>query len=247
MLSPSSSLVSSISGWPRARRSLVRTASEYARGSASCTASSRTAARPTRWSMIRAGALPGRKPGTRTCLAMFAYALSRLGLSSSKGTSTASRTLVGLRVSTVLFNALVSSYCDGGTGHRGGGRRAGRGGGIRTHGPSLPKRVRYQAAPHPGTVRECRRVRPGLPLRWSVLHAGVARWQSPSLPSWPCGFDSRPPLSSLLAGQRQFRADTHVSLHLLPGLACPERAPSQSVLVVQLDRQRVGDDPVRPW
>jgi hypothetical protein len=25
----------------------------------------------------------------------------------------------------------------------------GRGGGIRTHGPSLPKRVRYQAAPHP--------------------------------------------------------------------------------------------------
>ena len=25
-----------------------------------------------------------------------------------------------------------------------------RGGGIRTHGPSLPKRVRYQAAPHPG-------------------------------------------------------------------------------------------------
>ena len=93
---------------------MSRTASEYARGSASCTASSSTAARPTRWSMIRAGALPGRKPGTRTCLAMLAYALSRLGLSSSKGTSTASRTLVGLRVSTVLFNALVSSGCDGG-------------------------------------------------------------------------------------------------------------------------------------
>ena len=41
---------------------------------------------------------------------MLAYALSRLGLSSSKGTSTASRTRVGLRVSTVLFNALVSSW-----------------------------------------------------------------------------------------------------------------------------------------
>src|SRR5690349_10735801 len=249
MLSPSSSLVSSISGWPRARRSLVRTASEYARGSASCTASSRTAARPTRWSMIRAGALPGRKPGTRTCLAMFAYALSRLGLSSSKGTSTASRTLVGLRVSTVLFNALVSSYCDGGTGHRGGGRRAGRGGGIRTHGPSLPKRVRYQAAPHPGTVRECRRVRPGLPLRWSVLHAGVAQWQSPSLPSWPCGFDSRHPLSPSAAGQPLCGPGLHLSFHLLSCLACHGRAPRRSavpvLVVVQLDRERVRDDPIR--
>jgi integrase len=27
-------------------------------------------------------------------------------------------------------------------------------------------------------------------------HAGVAQWQSPSLPSWPCGFDSRHPLQT---------------------------------------------------
>ena len=29
-------------------------------------------------------------------------------------------------------------------------------------------------------------------------HAGVAQWQSPSLPSWPCGFDSRRPLQGRL-------------------------------------------------
>jgi hypothetical protein len=34
----------------------------------------------------------------------------------------------------------------------------GRGGGIRTHGPSLPKRVRYQAAPHP-VADKCRGAR----------------------------------------------------------------------------------------
>ena len=28
----------------------------------------------------------------------------------------------------------------------------------------------------------------------SAGHAGVAQWQSPSLPSWLCGFDSRRPL-----------------------------------------------------
>lgn len=30
--------------------------------------------------------------------------------------------------------------------------------------------------------------------RRSRANAGVAQWQSPSLPSWPCGFDSRRPL-----------------------------------------------------
>ena len=30
--------------------------------------------------------------------------------------------------------------------------------------------------------------------------AGVAQWQSPSLPSWPCGFDSRRPLHPLTSG-----------------------------------------------
>ncbi len=32
------------------------------------------------------------------------------------------------------------------------------------------------------------------PLPWAGTAAGVAQWQSPSLPSWPCGFDSRHPL-----------------------------------------------------
>src|SRR6476469_8001104 len=66
-------------------------------------ASSRTAPRPNRWSMTRAGILPLRKPGTVTCWLIFLYAASRLGLSSSKGTSTVSRTRVGFRVSTALF------------------------------------------------------------------------------------------------------------------------------------------------
>src|SRR5258708_33035233 len=79
-------------------------------------ASSRTAPRPNRWSMTRAGILPLRKPGTETCWLIFLYAASRLGLSSSKGTSTVSRTRVGFRVSTALFT--VGSpwglYVDGG-------------------------------------------------------------------------------------------------------------------------------------
>src|SRR5690242_4400041 len=53
--------------------------------------------------MMRAGILPLRKPGTVTWLLIFLYAASRLGLSSSKGTSTVSRTRVGFRVSTALF------------------------------------------------------------------------------------------------------------------------------------------------
>src|SRR5450631_3295948 len=53
--------------------------------------------------MIRAGTLPARKPGTLICEPIVLYAASRLGLSSSKGTSTVSLTRVGLRVSTALF------------------------------------------------------------------------------------------------------------------------------------------------
>ena len=53
--------------------------------------------------MMRLGTLPGRKPGMRTCEPIFLYAASRLGFSSSKGTSTSSRTRVGLKLSTVLF------------------------------------------------------------------------------------------------------------------------------------------------
>src|SRR5439155_24747129 len=65
--------------------------------------------------MIRAGTLPGRKPGTRTWDAIALYALSRLGLRSSNGTSTASRTRVGLRFSTVLFTCGCSLLAFGET------------------------------------------------------------------------------------------------------------------------------------
>ena len=57
--------------------------------------------------MMRAGTLPGRKPGIRICEPIFLYAASRLGFSSSNGTSTESRTRVGLRFSAVLFTAVV--------------------------------------------------------------------------------------------------------------------------------------------
>ena len=59
--------------------------------------------------MMRAGTLPGRKPGTRTCWAIFLYARSKSGLSSSNGTSTLIRTRVGLSRSTVLFTVRYSS------------------------------------------------------------------------------------------------------------------------------------------
>ena len=54
--------------------------------------------------MTAGGTLPRRKPGTLICLAICWYAASRLGLSSSKGTSTVSLARVGLKVSTALFN-----------------------------------------------------------------------------------------------------------------------------------------------
>jgi hypothetical protein len=37
-------------------------------------------------------------------------------------------------------------------------------------------------------------------------NAGVAQWQSPSLPSWPCEFDSRHPLQSTGPSQHAFTA-----------------------------------------
>src|SRR5690606_34547690 len=60
-----------------------------------------------RWSMTWRGALPGRKPGTRICCPTDWYASLMYGASSSNGTSTDSRTLVGLRVSTVLFTGVL--------------------------------------------------------------------------------------------------------------------------------------------
>src|ERR1035437_5198900 len=64
--------------------------------------------------MIRAGTLPARKPGTLICEPIVLYAASRLGLSSSKGTSTVSLTRVGLRVSTALFTMGQSRIVGGG-------------------------------------------------------------------------------------------------------------------------------------
>ena len=57
--------------------------------------------------MTCGGILPLRKPGTTIWLPMLLYAASRLGLSSSNGTSTMSLTLVGLKDSTVLFTVAV--------------------------------------------------------------------------------------------------------------------------------------------
>src|SRR3954447_14614390 len=62
---------------------------------------------PTWRSITIGGTLPRRKPGTLICWAMAWYALSRLGLSSSKGTSTVSLALVGLKVSTALFTGVL--------------------------------------------------------------------------------------------------------------------------------------------
>src|SRR5690349_12178581 len=73
--------------------------------------------------MIRAGTLPWRKPGTLICWAIVLYAASRLGLSSSKGTSTVSLARVGLKVSTALFTggspcSAVGGQATGRTGPR---------------------------------------------------------------------------------------------------------------------------------
>src|SRR6476646_5907980 len=64
--------------------------------------------------MTIGGTLPRRKPGMLICCAIFLYAASRLGLSSSKGTSTVSLARVGLKVSTALFTGvLLSTYTSG--------------------------------------------------------------------------------------------------------------------------------------
>ena len=103
MGSPSSNFDRSISGWLRGRILASCRAWLYQPGKAELMASSRTAARPTRWSTIAAGTLPLRKPGTGICEPMDLYAASRLGLNSSNGTSMVSLIRVGLRVSVVLF------------------------------------------------------------------------------------------------------------------------------------------------
>src|SRR4051812_19215463 len=103
-----------------------------------------TVSRPTRWSMIREGTLPLRNPGMLICEAIFLYAASTLGWSSSKGTSTLSLTRVGLRVSTADFTD--GSYVTRvGTVMRPGladPRRPGRGDRTRTCDLLLPKQAR---------------------------------------------------------------------------------------------------------
>src|SRR4051794_20091221 len=110
---PSSTSATSSSGWLIGTRLFSCSAWKYSCGSASLTASPMTASRPTRWSMTIAGTLPLRKPGMVTCCAILLYAASRLGLSSSKGTSTVSLTRVGFNVSTALFTGvlLVAGGC----------------------------------------------------------------------------------------------------------------------------------------
>src|SRR5581483_5294133 len=107
--SPSANSVTSTSGRPTTSSLASWMAWPYSSGSAELIASSSTAPRPMRWSMTRGGTLPFRKPGTVTCSAILLYAVSRLGSSSAKGTSTVSRTRVGSRVSTALFTAVISS------------------------------------------------------------------------------------------------------------------------------------------
>ena len=102
----SSNFVTSISGWASGSRSFSCSAAMYFCGTTSLIASSRTAPRPTWRSMTAGGTLPRRKPGTLICFAIFWYAASRLGLSSSKGTSTVSLARVGLKVSTALFTGV---------------------------------------------------------------------------------------------------------------------------------------------
>ena len=103
----SSNLVTSISGWASGVREFSSSAAKYFCGSTSLTASSSTAPRPTWRSMTIGGTLPLRKPGMLICWAIFLYAASRLGLSSSKGTSTVSLARVGLKVSTALFTTVL--------------------------------------------------------------------------------------------------------------------------------------------
>ena len=69
--SPSAISVTSMSGRPIGfTSSAVVTASEYFTGIAALTTSSSTTPRPSRASRMRAGALPGRNPGIRTCWAI---------------------------------------------------------------------------------------------------------------------------------------------------------------------------------
>ena len=68
-------------------------------------------------------------------------------------------------------------------------------------------------SPAPKAGALATRLRPGVPRKTVAGHAlhhpaGVAQWQSSSLPSWPCRFDPGHPLSRILNQRRgSFRSD----------------------------------------
>src|SRR3954462_12828460 len=111
------------------------------------------------------GTLPRRKPGTLICWAMVLWALSRLGLSSSKGTSTVSLARVGLKVSTALFTGGSPPHT--GSGARrcpGQDRNAGHGAGK-----PLARRLQPRAPPRRHlTANDRRRT-----ARWRTAAAGA--------------------------------------------------------------------------
>src|SRR6187401_3569000 len=178
--------------------------------------------RPKRWSITTGGTFPRRKPGMLTDLATSAYALSMLGLKSANGTSTVILTRVGLNCSTVLGTLLYS--CDGGAGRNekpfglaqadqnlhGPDSATGLVGklvcptliGGRSAKVGRPGRsVAASASALGAEDRRFESCRPDSVISLTALapedhhgNAGVAQWQSPSLPSWPCEFDSRHPL-----------------------------------------------------
>ena len=140
-----------MSGWPSACTPLSSTASVYSLGQRVVDRLLEHGRAPDPLVDDARGTLPGRKPGMRICDPISLYAVSRLGFSSSKGTSTASRTRVGLRFSTVLFTVLMLLGGASLGGSSVGGRRAardvtrlarlGREGGIRDPSPDLARRT----------------------------------------------------------------------------------------------------------
>ncbi len=114
--------------------------------------------------------------------------------------------------------------------------------------PSSWGRPKPGASRHPGQAGRCRRrdqlecsrtghrrgMRPPGP-------AGVAQWQSPSLPSWPCGFDSRHPLHAKPQVTPPRRNPRLLRARPNRRVSCPRRARHLSSLVVQASHGQVDD------
>src|SRR5438552_2164267 len=148
--------------------------------------------------MIMFGTRPLRNPGIVTCAAIFLYAESRLGLSSSNGTSTVSRTRVGFSVSTELFTVVLLLGRGRESRHRAGeGWGSGRGD-SNSRSPA-PKAGALATTLRPAAPSACA-AKSSAGEHYSERTAGVAQRQSSSLPSWRCGFDSRRPLRNAVVG-----------------------------------------------